>query len=176
MHHWIFLPLFWLTKEFHSPKTHQAYFLISSNHSWILLLCIRFVHLVTRLSKAISPHVYAHLLPTHVCEHELLHPVLSVSVRGLTEMRIFYWDTCDSQTNNQTKVERLFCRDSPAGGLSLSLSPSLPLSLSPSLNFILFHIYEYMVAVFRHTRRGHQISLQMVVSHCVVAGIWTQDL
>ena len=33
----------------------------------------------------------------------------------------------------------------------------------------------YTVAVFRHTRRGHQISLQMVVSHHV-AGMWTQDL
>jgi hypothetical protein len=28
----------------------------------------------------------------------------------------------------------------------------------------------YTVAVFRHTRRGHQIPLQMVVSHRVVAG------
>jgi len=34
----------------------------------------------------------------------------------------------------------------------------------------------YTVAVFRHTRRGHQISLQMVVNHHVIAGIWTQDL
>jgi hypothetical protein len=32
------------------------------------------------------------------------------------------------------------------------------------------------VAVFRHPRRGHQISLWMVVSHHVVAGILTQDL
>jgi hypothetical protein len=31
-------------------------------------------------------------------------------------------------------------------------------------------LYEYTVAVFRHTRRGHQIPLQMVVSHHVVAG------
>jgi hypothetical protein len=30
--------------------------------------------------------------------------------------------------------------------------------------------YEYTVAVFRRTRRGHQIPLQMVVSHHVVAG------
>ena len=30
---------------------------------------------------------------------------------------------------------------------------------------------EYTVAVFRHTRRGHRIPLQMVVSHNVVAGI-----
>jgi hypothetical protein len=34
----------------------------------------------------------------------------------------------------------------------------------------LFIIYKYTVAVFRHSRRGHQISLQMVVSHHVVAG------
>jgi hypothetical protein len=31
-------------------------------------------------------------------------------------------------------------------------------------------ISKYTVAVFRHTRRGHQISLQMVVSHHEVAG------
>jgi hypothetical protein len=32
-------------------------------------------------------------------------------------------------------------------------------------------VSKYTVAVFRCTRRGHQISLQMVVSHHVVAGI-----
>jgi hypothetical protein len=37
------------------------------------------------------------------------------------------------------------------------------------LRFII--ISKYTVAVFRCTRRGHQISLQMVVSHHVVAGI-----
>jgi len=36
----------------------------------------------------------------------------------------------------------------------------------------LFSVYvEYTVAVFRHTRRGYQIPLQMAVSHHVVAGI-----
>jgi hypothetical protein len=35
----------------------------------------------------------------------------------------------------------------------------------------LFYLYEYTVAVFRHTRRGHQIPLQMVVSHHAVVGI-----
>jgi hypothetical protein len=35
----------------------------------------------------------------------------------------------------------------------------------------LFIICKYTVAVFRHARRGHQISLRMVVSHHVVAGI-----
>jgi hypothetical protein len=33
-----------------------------------------------------------------------------------------------------------------------------------------------MVTVFRHTIRGHQIPLHMVVSHHVVAGNWAQDL
>ena len=32
-------------------------------------------------------------------------------------------------------------------------------------------IYKYIVAVFRRTRRGRQILLQMVVNYCVVAGI-----
>jgi hypothetical protein len=35
----------------------------------------------------------------------------------------------------------------------------------------LFIVYEYTVAVFRHTRRGHQIPLQMVVSHMWLLGI-----
>jgi hypothetical protein len=34
----------------------------------------------------------------------------------------------------------------------------------------LFYLYEHIVAVFRHTRRGHQIPLQMAVRHQVVAG------
>jgi hypothetical protein len=34
----------------------------------------------------------------------------------------------------------------------------------------LLYVYEYTAAVFRHSRRGHQIPLQMVVSHHVVAG------
>ena len=37
-------------------------------------------------------------------------------------------------------------------------------------------ICEYTVAVFSCTRRGHQNSLQMVVSHHVLTGILTQDL
>jgi hypothetical protein len=45
------------------------------------------------------------------------------------------------------------------------------------LRFIyLFLICKYTVAVFRHSRRGRQISLRMVVSHHVVAGNWTQYL
>jgi hypothetical protein len=40
-----------------------------------------------------------------------------------------------------------------------------------SLKIYLFIICKYTVAVFRHSRRGRQILLQMVVSHHVVAGI-----
>jgi hypothetical protein len=44
------------------------------------------------------------------------------------------------------------------------------------LKIYLFIICKYTVAVFRHTRRGRQILLQVVVSHHMVAGIWTHDL
>jgi hypothetical protein len=40
----------------------------------------------------------------------------------------------------------------------------------------LFIICKYTVAVSRRTRRGHQISFRVVVSHHVVAGIWTSNL
>jgi hypothetical protein len=35
----------------------------------------------------------------------------------------------------------------------------------------LFIYYKYTITVFRHIRRGHQISLQMVMSYHMVAGI-----
>jgi hypothetical protein len=39
------------------------------------------------------------------------------------------------------------------------------------LKINLFNVlFEDSIAVFRHTRRGHQIPLQMVVRHLVVAG------
>ena len=38
------------------------------------------------------------------------------------------------------------------------------------------YVCEYTVNLFRHTRRGHQIPLWMVVNHHVVAGSLTWDL
>jgi hypothetical protein len=38
------------------------------------------------------------------------------------------------------------------------------------------YVCEHTVTVFRHTGRGHQIPLQVVVSHHVVAENGTQDL
>jgi len=57
----------------------------------------------------------------------------------------------------------------------------LPSSSSSSSSFFfflqdLFIICKYTIAVFRHSRRGSQILLWMVVNHHVVAGIWTPDL
>jgi hypothetical protein len=52
-----------------------------------------------------------------------------------------------------------------------SLSLCLP---RPKDLFIILH--KYNVADFRCTRRGCQISLQVVVNYHVVDGIWTQDL
>jgi hypothetical protein len=50
----------------------------------------------------------------------------------------------------------------------------IPHSVEPQrlfvLRFIYYYRFEYTVTVFRHTRRGRWILLQMVVSHHVVAG------
>jgi hypothetical protein len=57
---------------------------------------------------------------------------------------------------------------------ALTAEPSLqPLKTNSFFFFkiYLFIIYKYTVAVFRHPRRQSQISIQMVVSHHVVAGI-----
>jgi hypothetical protein len=43
-------------------------------------------------------------------------------------------------------------------------------SFKKYLSIYLFSVCEYTVAVLRNTRRGHQIPLQVVVSHYVVAG------
>jgi hypothetical protein len=52
------------------------------------------------------------------------------------------------------------------------LTPALltPALLTPARDLFII-ICKYTVAAFRHTRRGHQISLWIVVSHHVVAGI-----
>jgi hypothetical protein len=53
---------------------------------------------------------------------------------------------------------------------SLNKQPVL-LTIAPSFFLSqIYFIYEYTVAVFRHTRRWRQITLQMVVSHHMVAG------
>jgi hypothetical protein len=49
-------------------------------------------------------------------------------------------------------------------------APSLP-DFFFFFKIYLFIICKYIVAVLRHSRRGSQISLRMVVSHHVVAGI-----
>ena len=53
-------------------------------------------------------------------------------------------------------------------------TPLIQSLLALAQRFIIIH--KFTVADFWHTRRGRQISLWVVVSHHVVAGIWTQDL
>jgi hypothetical protein len=62
----------------------------------------------------------------------------------------------------------------PPKGWDLKVCTTMPSQSSDSFFFFkiyLFIICKFTVAVFRHSRRGHQILLQMVVSHHVVAGI-----
>jgi hypothetical protein len=74
-------------------------------------------------------------------------------------------------------------------GCHLCLAPrsALPLSYSSAeevsttyqyynITYLLLVIWGHCSCLQTHTRRGHQIPLQMVVSHHVVAGNWTQDL
>jgi hypothetical protein len=60
-----------------------------------------------------------------------------------------------------------------SSGLWQVLSPAAPSYQPFYIIFLNLFIItcKYTVAVFRHTRRGHQISLQVVVNHHVVAGI-----
>jgi hypothetical protein len=44
------------------------------------------------------------------------------------------------------------------------------LGLFKKILFIYHYLEKHTVAVFRHTRRVHQIPLQMIVSHHVVSG------
>jgi hypothetical protein len=60
-------------------------------------------------------------------------------------------------------------------GRAMNSGAQLTLTFFKKDLFIYLFIYfiymnEHTVAIFRHTRRGHQIPLQIVVSHHVVAG------
>ena len=115
--------------------------------------------------RALASHVQSPAFHPQHCKQEVSDPSMSAEFRldtghGMREMSL----------------------PSPPGlnALLLPVSPSLscgyryrhqnatqrPLFLKKYL----FYVYGYTVAVFRHTRRGHQTPLQMVVSHHVVAG------
>jgi hypothetical protein len=59
----------------------------------------------------------------------------------------------------------------PSSGVSEDSYSVLTYNKYIFLKIYLFIYLKYTVAVLRHSRRGSQISLQMVVSHHVVAGI-----
>jgi hypothetical protein len=80
-------------------------------------------------------------------------------------------------TSSQPWVQELLIDESvhwdQASGLCILISccSFVLFKMFVCLFVYLFNVCEYTVAVFRHTRRWHQISLQMVVSHHVVDGI-----
>jgi hypothetical protein len=57
------------------------------------------------------------------------------------------------------------------GGTKASMAEEDMMHYLFFLKIYLFIICKYTIAVLRYSRRGHQISLWMVVSHHVVAGI-----
>jgi hypothetical protein len=91
------------------------------------------------------------------------------------------WGICPSCLTDNSA---LTCRQSRLLSLHPTSSPQpgqTVIAVTPIFFFFFFKIYlfiicKYTVAVFRHSRRGHQILLQMVVGHHVVAEIWTPDL
>jgi hypothetical protein len=66
----------------------------------------------------------------------------------------------------------VFSSDTP---IVLYLGHVGPLLFFTFLKIDLFIICKYTVAIFRNPRRRRQTSLQMVVSHHVVAGNWTAE-
>ena len=62
-----------------------------------------------------------------------------------------------------------WCTDAFGGNECKELGEVVEVSGHVS-NIYLVCLYEYTVAVFRDSRRGHQVPLQMVVSHHAVAG------
>ena len=59
---------------------------------------------------------------------------------------------------------------------SLDSFQELVLSYFLFVKDLIVIICKETVAVFKYTRKGHHVSLRMVVSHHEIAGIWTQDL
>ena len=118
-------------------------------------------------------HTHAHThtyVYTHTHEHESdiahAHMQRSWEVRGYSEAGPHGVQESSSGHQAQRQV-------------SLTTEPScLPWFLPPPpppflllLKIYLFIICKYIVAIFRHSRRGRQISLWVVVSQHVVAGI-----
>jgi hypothetical protein len=101
------------------------------------------------------------------------HPKF-VDLTHLTLCVLLSLFTCLYTTINFFKLLNFFIFSGLVHSGSAPLAPTLlsPVPLWPYL----FHICVHTVTVFRHSRRWHRIPLQMVVSHHVVAGIWTQDL
>jgi hypothetical protein len=115
-----------------------------------------------------------------------LKPTLALGLHLQGAWFIFFWNLlapCGYQSPFKGRSGTLFCSALQSEKCDTSAWPSSkPLSFLPSFlssfffffsffqEIYLFYVCEYTATVFRHTRRGHWIPLQMVVSHHVVAG------
>jgi hypothetical protein len=97
----------------------------------------------------------AHSFPAHQCSCTLKGKILKNRKQR-------------SQKNTSPHSQKIHSQEGPLVGVCQI--PKSNLFFEMYLNIYLFYVYEYTVAVFRHTRRGHWIPLQMVVSYHVVAG------
>jgi len=110
-------------------------------------------------------HTYMHTYKTHVCAHAHTHTHTHTHQAGcLIGNWVFLMDWLASPS--VPTVSQLLL---PLLALQVCVYATTP-DLLLFFKIYLFYLYEYTVAVFKHTRRGHQIPLQMVVSHHVFAG------
>jgi hypothetical protein len=105
--------------------------------------------------------------------HKLIHTYIkhpnqmSFIIKWLCILKGYAYAFCNI---NDCKVKNCHC-----GLLYLNTKYSHDIFYYNFLKIYLFIICKYTVAVFRHSRRESQISLPVVVSRHVVAGIWTPD-
>jgi hypothetical protein len=112
-------------------------------------------HNIIIASSLVKRPRYRHKTLSEVC-NETLYPSSSQPLRSIV-----------SRTAVRLSAAWTGCRHYP---LLSQLGESCPDAYSEGVGIFIFKIYlfiiyKYTVAVFRHTRRGHLISLQMVMSH-----------
>jgi len=95
-------------------------------------------------------------------ESQILQPSI---INNIWEFLLLWWNTMSKK--KKTWSEERICL------VFFFVCLFLSFIFCSVLKIYLSYVCEY--TVFRHTRRGHQNPLQMVVSHHVVAGNWTQD-
>ena len=120
-------------------------------------------HTHTHKHKHSHIHIQAHIAThtngcKHTCVWSHMHTHRHAHI-GIYPFRCTQAHTCSS-TNTQTHSHKW-----------------TPTHMTTKYIVIcLFYVYKYTANVFRHTSKGHQMPLHLVLSQYVVAENWTQDL